>query len=148
MQRRRLTWRGLSTESLLLPQVGCLYLGMILYSSTSPCLLLPLLAYPLSTHTHVKSFTLSINHISANKDSNISNTRQAHKCIHKHMLKHEANMGRILDGACSTCFCLGGGRSGQSSESGAGQGRTEGQEKKKEEEEEGGILSKIKKMFS
>uniref|UniRef100_A0A8C7MTU6 DnaJ homolog subfamily A member 3, mitochondrial n=1 Tax=Oncorhynchus kisutch TaxID=8019 RepID=A0A8C7MTU6_ONCKI len=35
-----------------------------------------------------------------------------------------------------------------SSESGAGQGRTEGQEKKKEEEEEGGILSKIKKMFS
>ncbi|XP_036798231.1 dnaJ homolog subfamily A member 3, mitochondrial isoform X1 [Oncorhynchus mykiss] len=47
-----------------------------------------------------------------------------------------------------TAATTGGGRSGQSSESGAGQGRTEGQEKKKEEEEEGGILSKIKKMFS
>nr|XP_029507419.1 dnaJ homolog subfamily A member 3, mitochondrial-like [Oncorhynchus nerka] len=47
-----------------------------------------------------------------------------------------------------TAATTGGGRSGQSSESGAGQGRTEGQEEKKNEEEEGGILSKIKKMFS
>lgn len=62
-----------------------------------------------------------------------------------HVLKHDANMGRILADACSTCLCPGGGRSGQHSEFGAGQDRTEGQEKKKEEE---GILSKIKKMFS
>ncbi|XP_023997332.1 dnaJ homolog subfamily A member 3, mitochondrial-like [Salvelinus sp. IW2-2015] len=44
-----------------------------------------------------------------------------------------------------TATTTGGGRSGQHSEFGAGQDRTE--EKKKEEEEEG-ILSKIKKIFS
>ncbi|XP_045076540.1 dnaJ homolog subfamily A member 3, mitochondrial-like [Coregonus clupeaformis] len=43
-----------------------------------------------------------------------------------------------------TATTTGGGRSGQRSESGAGQDRTEGQEKKEEEE---GILSKIKKIF-